>query len=218
MRLAGNKTGEAYIYDEIGDGFFGGISAKQFAEDLSALGKVDKINVRINSPGGDVFQGLAIYNTLKRHPATVVVDIDGMALSIASVIAMAGDEIRMAKNAMFMIHDPWAFSGGTAEDFRKQADLMDQVKENLVNTYSGRTGVEADSIADMMSDETWMQADEAKRQGFVDVVTEELQMAAGFNLSRFKRAPKQVSNGGNSRPAANLFRAKIEAMTRKVSG
>jgi ATP-dependent Clp endopeptidase proteolytic subunit ClpP len=208
--MAGTKSAEIYLYDEIGDSFFGGITAKQFADDLNALGKIDRINVRINSPGGDVFQGLAIYNTLKRHPANVVVDIDGMALSIASIIAMAGNTINMAKNAMFMIHDPWGFTGGTAEDFRKQADLLDQVKENLVNTYVDKTGMDSGQINLLMSEETWMQAEEAKRLGFISNITEELQMAAGFNLSRFKKPP-QVTNVA---PLANPWRAKIAAMKR----
>lgn len=216
MKLVG-KTGEIFLYDEIGDGFFGGISAKQFADDLSALGKIDNINLRVNSPGGDVFQGLAIYNTLKRNPANVVVDIDGMALSIASIICMAGDEIRMASNAMFMIHDPWTFVGGTAEDLRTKADLMDQVKENLVNTYAARAKLDADEIAQLMADETWMQSSDALYHGFIDSVTDEIEMAAGFNLSRFKHAPKSLSNSGK-RPGANMYRAKIGEMKRKVSG
>lgn len=217
MRLAG-KTAEVFLYDEIGDGFFGGISAKQFADDLNKMGKVDVLNVRVNSPGGDVFQGLAIYNTLKRHPARVVVDIDGMALSIASIISMAGDEIRMAGNAMFMIHDPMSGLFGTAEEHREKADLMDQVKENLVNTYAARTNMEAADVAQMMADETWMQASDALKHGFVDSITDEIDMAACFNLSRYRHAPKSLSNVADIRPGANVYRAKIQEMTRKVSG
>lgn len=217
VRMAGNKSAEIFLYDEIGGGFFGGgISAKRFADDLKDLGKIDTLNVRVNSPGGDVFDGLAIYNTLKRHPANVIVDIDGMALSIASVIVMAADEINMAKNAMMMIHDPWTISGGTAEDFRKQADLMDTVKGNLVSTYADRTKMPDNEIADLMSAETWMTADEALANGFADRVTEDLQMAARFDLTRFKHAPKALARGPAKPIGNDLYRAKIAAMAARA--
>jgi ATP-dependent Clp protease protease subunit len=90
----------------VGEGWFGGMSAKTFVTELQKLGKVDVINLHINSPGGSVFDGVAIYNSLKSHPARIEVDVDALAASIASVIAMAGDEIRIAENAMMMIHDP----------------------------------------------------------------------------------------------------------------
>lgn len=217
VRMSGSKAAEIYLYDEIGGGFFGGgISAKRFADDVKSLGKIDTLNVRVNSPGGDVFDGLAIYNVLKRHPANVVMDIDGMALSIASVIVMAGDQINMAKNAMLMIHDPWTISAGTAEDFRKQADLMDQVKGNLVTTYADRTKMHTNQIVDLMSAETWMTADQALANGFIDGVTEDLQLAARFDLSRFKHAPKALSREQPQTAVTDLFRAKIAAMGSRV--
>jgi len=213
MRLAGSKTGEIYLYDEIGQGFFGGgISAKQFADDLNSLGKIDTLNLRMNSPGGDVFDGLAIYNTLKRHPANVIVDVDGMALSIASIIAMAGDEIRMAKNAMMMIHDPWTISAGTADDFREQADLMDTVKGNLVTTYADRCGMAESEVSDLMSAETWMTAEQAVKNGFADEVTEELDIAASFDVKRFRNSPKQWLTERAKSRGSDLYRAKIAAM------
>lgn len=217
MRMAGSKTAEVFLYDEIGSGFFdSSVSAKQFADDLKAMGKVDRINVRVNSPGGDVFDGLAIYNTLKRHPAYVAMDIDGMALSIASIIVMAGDEINMAKNAMMMIHDPWKVAGGTADDFRKLADMMDQVKGNMAKTYSDRTKMPENEIEDMMSAETWMTAEQAVKNGFADLVTEELQMVARFDLSRFNKAPKGLAHAARQRAGADLFRGKIAANARRM--
>lgn len=217
MRMSGAKTAEIYLYDEIGAGWGGGISAKQFAEDLTALGKVDTLNIRMNSPGGDVFDGLAIYNTLKRHPANVIVDVDGMALSIASVIAMAGDTINMAGNAMMMIHDPWTVAAGTAEDFRKQADIMDQVKVNLAQTYAARTQTDEDQIMDMMTEETWMTATEARAAGFADDVTDSLDMAAKFDLSRFKKAPQSVAKAVSAKSGgADFWRAKIAALANRA--
>lgn len=222
VRMAGSKAAEIYLYDEIGGGMWGGgISAKQFAEDLKSLGKIDTLNVRVNSPGGDVFDGLAIYNTLKRHPANVIMDIDGMALSIASVIVMAGNQVNMAKNAMMMIHDPWTVSAGTADDFRKQADLMDQVKGNLVTTYADRTKMDEAEIADIMSSETWLTADDALANGFVDGVTEDLQLAARFDLSRFRNAPKALVRARPQAVGGDIFRAKIAALAsraKQISG
>jgi ATP-dependent Clp protease, protease subunit len=222
VRMAGSKAAEIYLYDEIGGGMWGGgISAKQFAEDLKSLGKIDTLNVRVNSPGGDVFDGLAIYSTLKRHPANVVMDIDGMALSIASVIVMAGNQVNMAKNAMMMIHDPWTCSCGTADDFRKQADLMDQVKGNLVTTYADRTKMDEAEIADLMSAETWLTADDALSNGFVDGVTEDLQLAARFDLSRFRNAPKALARAQPRPVGTDIFRSKIAALAsraKQISG
>jgi ATP-dependent Clp protease protease subunit len=224
VRMSGSKSAEIYLYDEIGGGgfFSSGVSAKQFADDLKNLGKIDTLNVRINSPGGDVFDGLAIYNTLKRHPANVIIDVDGMALSIASVIAMAGDQVNMAKNAMMMIHDPWTVSAGTAEDFRKQADLMDRVKGNLVTTYADRTKMKDAEVSDLMSAETWMTADDALSMGFIDGVTDDLQMAARFDLSRFRNLPKALARPAPAtQPGADIYRSKIAAMAaraRKISG
>lgn len=208
VRKVGTRAAELYIYDEIGDsGWGGGISAKAVADEIKALGQVETLQVRINSPGGDVFDGFAIYNTLVRHPAKIETHIDGMAASISSIIAMAGVEVYMAENAMLMIHDPWTVAAGTAEDFRKKAEHMDQVKNNLVSTYAKRTGLETEKLAELMAEETWFTANDAKHLGFVDVVTGEMQVAAKYDLSRFKHAPAQASA---PRPAGNsIYRAKL---------
>lgn len=215
VRMAGSKTGEVFIYDDIGAGFFGGIGAKQVADEINALGKIDTLNVRLNSAGGDVFEGLAIYNFLNRHPAKVIVDIDGMALSIASIIAMAGEEIRIADNAMLMIHDPWTMAVGSADDFRKQADTMDQVKDSLVGVYASRTNRDRAQLSDMMAEETWMTAAEAVDMGFADQVTENLKIAAKFDAKRFRKSPKNFGIKVDD-PPSNLFRAKLSDMQRRA--
>lgn len=215
IRAAG-KTLELYIYDFIGE-WLGGISPKQIADDLKAAGKIDLINVRINSPGGDVFDGITIYNLLKRHQARVEVDIDGLAASIASIVAMAGDSVRMAANGMFMVHEPMSGQFGNADDMRKKADLLDQVQENLISTYAAKTGISDARLAELMAAETWMTAAQAAQEGFVDAVTAELKMAACFDLSRFKNAPRQRG----SEPRANEFRARLAAnadRVRKICG
>lgn len=189
-----HRSGDAldvYIYDEIGAGFWSeGFSAKEFAQNLQAEQGVSEIVVHINSPGGDVFDGVAIYNTLIKHPAPVTVEIEGMALSIASVIAMAGDTVRMAENAMFMIHDPWTIAMGSAADFRAQADVLDKVKDALLTSYTRRTGKEPEEISALMSAETWMTAQEALDMGFLDAVTAPAQRMAACDFSQFKNAPE----------------------------
>jgi ATP-dependent Clp protease, protease subunit len=182
------QEAEIWIYEEIGGSWFGGISAKQFVDDIKALGKVEKITVRINSPGGDVFDGIAIYNVLKSNSARVVVIIDGLAASIASLIAMAGDEISMAENAMMMIHEAWTIGMGNAGNFRDIADRLDKVNVVIRDTYAQQSGDKAppETIADLMSDETWMTAQEALDYGLIHSLSESLDMAAHFDLDKFK--------------------------------
>ena len=176
---------EILIYDDIGAGFFGGISAKDFADELAGIGDVEEINVRINSPGGSVFDGFAIYNSLKRLDAKIIVDIDGMALSIASVIAMVGDEIRMADNAMMMVHNPFTVVAGTSKELRETADVLDSMRDNIAQTYSERSKLSTDEAITAMDAETWYTAQEAVDVGLADNTTEELKVAAHFDLSRF---------------------------------
>ena len=168
---------ELLIYEGIGEYE---VSAKSFAADLKALGDTKEISVRINSPGGNVFDGCTIYNLLKQHEAEVTVHIDGFCASIASVIAMAGDKIIMADNALMMIHDPWSIAVGSADDFRAEADILDKVKQSLLTTYEARTGMSRDEISAMMSDETWLDAEEAKTFGFIDESVEPLLAAASI--------------------------------------
>lgn len=141
------------IYEEIGGW---GITAQQFSEDLKALGDIAHINLHIHSPGGDVFDGIAIYNLLNKHPAKITVNIDGLAASMASVIAMAGDRIVMPENALMMIHKPWGISGGNANDMRDYAELLDKVESVLIPAYARKTGKSAESLAAMLDSETWM--------------------------------------------------------------
>lgn len=194
----GDKTAEVLIYDTIGAGWMGGISAQDFAKDLKALGDLDTIYVRINSEGGSVFDGIAIYNTLIANKAKVTVDIDGLAASIASIIAMAGDTIRMANNALFMVHDPWTFAMGSADELRDQADLLDKVRDQLVTTYVSRSSIDADKVSALMADETWMSSQEALDHGLIDEVTEEIKMAACIHRERFKHAPESLVDIKNS--------------------
>jgi ATP-dependent Clp protease protease subunit len=183
---AEGRTAEIHIYDEIG---LWGINAADFIRDLKGLGALDTINLRINSPGGSVFDGLAIHNSLKRHKARVVVTVDGIAASIASVVAMAGDEVVMPANALMMIHNPSGGVLGTSKDMRELANVLDKIKEGLISAYAERTGIDRDAIAELMDDETWLDPSEAVRMGFADRVEEPARIAAHFDLSKFRNAP-----------------------------
>lgn len=194
---ASNGEGTISIYDEIG-AF--GVTAKDFADQLAALGNVSHINLSINSPGGSVFDGLAIYNMLKRNRASITVRVDGIAASMASVIAMAGDAVVMPENAMMMIHDPSGVVVGTSRDMRQLADVLDKIKNGLVAAYANKSGADRQEIEDIMAAETWMTAQEAVDMGFADAVEEPVSLAASFDLTKFKNAP--VEAGRKRGPAA----------------
>lgn len=190
---AEEETGEVLLYGDIGEGWFEeGNGAKAFAKELKALGKLKTLNIRINSGGGSLFEGLAIYNTLDRHPAHKNVFIDGIAASIASVIAMAGNQVIMPKNALMMVHDPIALVIGSAEEMRKMAVALDKMKKGLISAYMKKTKLGEDEISELMTDETWLNADEAIAMGFADKAAEPVAMAAKIDLSKFKNVPKAL--------------------------
>ena len=175
------EVAEISIYDEIGDY---GTSAKNFIEEVKNIGKKD-ITLRINSVGGSVFDGLAIYNTLRSHQGYVNIKIEGLAASISTVIAMAGDNIEMAENGFFMIHNPFGQSAGEAGDMRKTADLLDKIKNEIIEIYQRQTKLPYDVLSEMMDKETWLSSQEAQELGFINDITEPLKVAASYNLSKF---------------------------------
>lgn len=169
-----------YLYSEIEPG-----DAARIVAELAAPGDVE---VRINSPGGSVADGFAIYNALKaRKP---VIYVDGIAASIASLIAMAGSRIIMAENALLMIHWPWTVAEGNAAAMRKTADTLDQFGNAMLGAYA-RTGLDVDTLSSMLDAETWLNSDEAIRLGFADERTPALAIAARFDLSKFRHVPKE---------------------------
>lgn len=189
---AAGTSAEIMLYEDVG-GYFGGITAKRLIDDIKAAGSLEHINLRINSAGGDVSEGVAIFNYLRDHKARVEVDIDGWALSIASLVAMAGDHVRIAENALMMVHEPWTVVQGNAAELRKQAELMDKVREKvLIPTYARKTGMSGYEIAGFLEEETWMSAEEALQAHFVDEVTESRRMAAHGDISRFKHPPERA--------------------------
>jgi ATP-dependent Clp protease, protease subunit len=162
---------EILIYSDIGPEEWGGVSAKAVKAQLDTMNDAAEITVRINSPGGDVFDGFAIYNLLAQHPAKINVKVDGWAASAASVIAMAGDTVEMAANALMMIHNPWTLAIGDSANMRKTADLLDQIKGSIVTTYKAKTDMADDDIATLMDAETWFDAQGAVDAGLATGVT-----------------------------------------------
>lgn len=195
---AAPDTTEVWIYQQIGaDWWSEGVEAKQFCQELATI-KTANIDLHINSPGGSVFDGLAIYNALQRHPANVTSYVDGLAASIASVIALAGSKVVMAENALFMIHNPWGFAQGSAEDMRKCADVLDKCKDSIMVAYRNKTGLDDAALSAAMDAETWYSAEEAQSAGFVDEVAAELKLAASattfdFQALGFKKAPQAAT-------------------------
>lgn len=213
--LQTKNAAELILYGEISDYSWWGdeVTPKALTDDLATLGDITDLTVRINSGGGDVFAGVAIHSILKRHKANVTVYVDGIAASIASVIAMAGDKIIMPKGSMMMIHNPWTFAYGDSRDLRKTADTLDSIRDSILAIYEGKTGLSNEDLIAMLDEETWMNATEAVEKSFATEV-EESEVAASIrdktaiingvemDWSKFTNAPKLpkekiVANGRN---------------------
>ncbi|WHY83011.1 Clp protease ClpP [Siminovitchia fortis] len=202
---ADGKSADIFIYGEITKYAWteeGEHSATTFKQELDELGDVDIINLYVNSPGGSVFEGITIHNMLKRHKAKVTAHVDALAASIASVIIMAADEIRMPSNSMLMIHNPWTFAIGNAAELRKQADDLDRIGKSSMQSYLDKAGdkLTEEKLQEMLDAETWLSADEAYEYGLCDVVEEANNMAASISgeyLERYKNVPKQLKESKN---------------------
>lgn len=216
---AKGTTGELYLYEDIGDGWFGGTTANSVAQALKDMGSVDVLDCYVNSAGGSVFEGVAIYNQLKRFPGKKVMHVDALAASIASIICMAGDEIHMAPNAQMMIHDPWGMAVGTADEMRKNAEALDQVKATLLDTYVRRTKGDRAQIEKWMSDETWMTAEMCLARGFCDQIDDEggqaMDAVASPLLDRFKNTPRHLRDA--SRDSRALL-ARMQMRVQRIRG
>jgi len=195
IRDAGPDAAEVLIYDQIGEDWWTGegVTAKQFAADLKALGPRKLLDVRINSSGGSVYDGFAIYNSIKNFGARVRVHVDGFALSIASVVAMAGDEINVAENGHLMLHNPSGFARGDAGEMRKTALILDSLADQIAGVYAARSGQSIDAVKAMMDAETWLGASAAKEKGFATAIAPNKQFTNRFDLSRFRNVPTDAS-------------------------
>ena len=181
---------EILIYSDIGPEEWGGVSAKAVKAQLDTMKDAAEITVRINSPGGDVFDGFAIYNLLAQHPAKIHVKVDGWAASAASVIAMAGDTVEIAANALMMIHNPWTFAMGDSEAMLKTAGLLEQIKASIVTTYKTKTSLPDEEIAALMDAETWFDAQGALDAGFATSVSGQSGKVKNMPKAWIRNAPQ----------------------------
>ncbi|WP_320043191.1 ClpP-like prohead protease/major capsid protein fusion protein [uncultured Desulfobacter sp.] len=211
---ASGDTVDVHLFDVIGWPFIE-------AQDL--LYRIPKgaatINVYLNTPGGDVFEGMAIYNMLCDHKATVNVIVTGLAASSGSLIAMAGDTIKMSKASFMMIHNPWSMMSGDADDFRKEADLLDQIGDVFATAYAEKTGIGKSQVRDLMKEETWYTPEEAVAAGFANDITGEVPAedpSARFDLSVFNHTPSSIRQGSAQPKKENIMDPKLRALLERL--
>jgi ATP-dependent protease ClpP protease subunit len=201
-RAQASGTAVVRIFGDIGESWWAeSVSAASFAKELDALGELSALEIRLNSPGGDMFDGVAIFNTLRTHSARKQVYVDGLAASAASIVAMAADELVMGTGTQLMIHDAWSVFAGNADDARKQADVLDQLSGSMAEIYADRAGGDPATWRDAMREETWYGAQEAVDAGLADRVS--------------KRDPQ--NDGAHGEPAdvaAMLRRSRVAARFR----
>ena len=196
---AADSSAEILLYGPIGDFWDEDISAREVADTLNLIKNVPNIKVRINSPGGEVSEGLAIYNSLLNHPAKINVEIDGWALSIASVIAMAGDSITMAESSLFIIHNPATIVMGNIDTLRIAMEMLEKARDVLLKAYQRHTNLSLKVLSQAMDAETWYTPKEAKAAGFITDIFEAQKVSANFNLDKykFKNAPFKKGDDEN---------------------
>jgi ATP-dependent Clp protease protease subunit len=190
---------EIILYASIGESWWGdSVSAKQFSDEMKALDPaVNELDVRINSPGGDVFDGIAIYNRLCQFKGTVNVYIDGLCASIASIIALAGDTVTMGEGALYMVHLPWTFAMGNRDDLENTVDLLRNIEEQMLSIYSKATSLDRETLRQMLVNETWLDADQAIEKGFVDKKSEDSVPIAASVFDKAKwinKAPRNYNS------------------------
>ena len=215
------KSADVYIFNEIGDY---GVTAQDFISEIKDL-KNTPINLRINSLGGDVFNGMAIYNLIKKREAKTTVYIEGIAASIATIIALGADEVVMSENSLFMIHNAWGGTMGDAKEMRKSAQTLEKINKELTDIYVKKTRLPYNEISDMMDEETWLSAEEAYELGFVDTISDAIKVAAKYDVSKFKNITNEqienkLSNNIKSKKMTNelkeWFNNKVEEIIATV--
>jgi len=188
-----------YLYDVIGYDFWtgGGVTAKQFAKDLKALGG-KKLNLRVNSPGGDVFDGRAMAAALRDYPGEIVAHVDGLAASAASFLVMHADKVVMTEGSFMMIHNGWTLAMGDRHAMRKTGDLLEKIDGSIVDDYQKKSGIDAETLATWMDEETWFTAAEAVDQGLADSIAEGASSgvnnrAKAWNVGAYDNAPSELA-------------------------
>ncbi|WP_432702683.1 head maturation protease, ClpP-related [Lysinibacillus sphaericus] len=219
---ADGKSADIFIYGEITKWAWeelGEVSSITFKSELDALGDdVGTINLYINSPGGSVFEGLAIGNMLKRHKARVIAHVDALAASIASVIAMFADEVRMASNSLMMIHNAWTWASGNAEQLRKAADDIERINESVIQSYLDKAGdkLNNDTLKSLLDSETWLSAEEAFNYGLCDAIDDFNEAAACIDeklINQYKNVPQQLLQ---QKPSTPVMSAEEKALRERI--
>lgn len=180
IKAAASEDNTITIFDVIGQDYWTGegVTAKRIAGALRAIG--DKpVTVMVNSPGGDMFEGLAIYSLLREHPAEVTVKVLGLAASAASIIAMAGDSVEIARAGFLMIHNAWIYAAGNRHEFREYADYLEPFDRSMADIYAARTGIDMKEIQKIMDAESWIGGSDAIDQGFADSLLASDEVATG---------------------------------------
>ncbi len=189
IEASANDQAEILVYDVIGWPYN---DAGDLVRYVNSLGDKD-ILVRLNTPGGDVFDGMAIFNSLANHKGKVTIRIEALAASMGSVLAMAGKEIQAYSNTMMMIHDPWIYTAGNQYELREMADLLEKISGNMLDVYAGRSKIGKREMKEIMKAETWYTAKEAKEKGFIDTILETGKAAkAQFDLTMYTNAPDGI--------------------------
>lgn len=220
---ATDAVAEVYIFDEIGAY---GITAQDFISEMKEY-KDTPVNLRINCIGGDVFDGMAMYNIIKKREAKTTAYIEGIAASMGSVIALAADEVVMAENSLFMIHNAWGGAMGEAEDMRKTASILEKISGEIANIYERKTRLSLNRIIEMMDKETWLNAAEAYELGFIDLISDSIKVAAKYDVSKFKNITTEqihnklninVNNKKMTEELKNWFNNKVDEIVNSVKG
>jgi ATP-dependent Clp protease, protease subunit len=228
-----SNTATVSIDDEIG---FFGVSARDFLNDVRNI-TANLIKLNVHSPGGNMFDGFAMYNGLKNHPATVHGSVTGIAASAAATVLMASDYIEMPEDSFLMIHNAQGGAYGEKDDLREMADLMEKMEQQTVNIYSKKSGLEGEKVAELMNESTWMSAQEALELGFIDNITGKIGVQNNANLfeNHFKNMPfmrensiksienereleKFVRESGVSREKATVIVAASKRLFQRESG
>jgi len=203
--IKSDKTLTLSFYDTIGADLFGdGITATLVQDELG--GDYEDILLRVNSPGGDAFEGVAIYNLLRAQGKPVNVVVDGLAASAASIISMAGDSIVMNEGSVMMIHEAQALAVGNADAMAKMADTLKTVTGSIADIYVNRTTLSKDDVLKMMNEETWMDAEDAVAKGFATSVSKSAAVTNSLDLTKFKNTPEKLvvdqTEGSRTTPVA----------------
>ena len=214
---------DVYLFNEIG---MWGVTAQDFINDIKEH-KEQPMNLHINCVGGDVFDGMAIYNVLLKRTQKTTVYVEGIAASMGSVIALAGDEVIMSENSLLMIHNAWGGTMGEADDMRKYANILDKLSDESADIYVKKTGLSLEEVKDMMDEETWLNAEEALEYGFVDSISDAIKVAAKVDVSKFKNISSDkvkqtlninLKNSKMTEDLKNWFSGKIDEIVSKVNG